>query len=447
MKLFGTDGVRGIANTELDPTLAYKLGKAGAYILSKGKEKAKILVGRDTRISGSMLESALIAGICSVGVDVVKLGVVPTPAVAHLVREYNADGGVVISASHNPVEYNGIKFLNEKGYKLTDEMEESIEKLIEDGVENLPSPVGNDIGNAYDDKNSIEEYVKYVSNIYDIDLKGMKIALDCSNGANYISAPKLFKDLNAEVLVINDKPDGYNINKDCGSTHLESIKKFTVDNNCDIGFAYDGDADRCLAIDDKGNEIDGDFIMTILANHLKNNNELEKDTLVVTVMSNMGLFISCKENDIKLEQTKVGDRYVLENMLSNGYKIGGEQSGHIILLDYNTTGDGLITSLSLAKTVKEMNKPLSEIKDIMKKLPQVLVNVRVERDKKNIYEVNDKVIDKIKSVEKSLEGKGRVLIRPSGTEPLIRVMLEGEDNEYIEKMANEIASLIEKEAN
>lgn len=446
-KLFGTDGVRGIANTELDSNLAYRLGRAGAYVLAKKYKGKKVIVGKDTRISGDMLESALISGICSVGVDVLKVGVVPTPAVAYLTRKYDGAAGVVISASHNPVEYNGIKFLNDEGLKLPDEVEEEIEKYLANDLEGIESPTGTNVGRVYEESDAAEDYISYVNGIYDIDFKGMKIAMDCAEGASYYCSPELFKRMGAETFVIHDNPDGTNINKDCGSTHLDKIREFTLENKCDIGFAFDGDADRCLAVDNEGNEIDGDFIMTILANHMKNNGELSNDTLVVTVMSNMGLFIACEENGIKLEQTKVGDRYVLENMLENGHKIGGEQSGHIILLDYNSTGDGLITAVSLAKAVKETGKPLSELKDIMKKLPQVLVNVKVDNSKKNIFNEDKEIIDKIKSVEEELHGKGRVLIRPSGTEPLVRVMLEGECQDEIGKMANEIADLIDKKAN
>lgn len=446
-KLFGTDGVRGIANTELNSSLAYKLGRAGAYVLAKRFKGKKIIVGKDTRISGDMLEAALIAGICSVGVDVLRIGVVPTPAVAYLTRKYDAAAGVVISASHNPVEYNGIKFLDNQGLKLSDEVEAEIEELLKNDLKGIDSPEGIEIGRVFESSEAIYDYIEYVKGIYDIDLTGMKIAMDCAEGASYISSPKVFKDLGAEVYVIHDNPDGTNINENCGSTYLEEIKKFTLENKCDIGFAFDGDADRCLAVDEKGNEIDGDFILTILANHMKKNGELEKETLVVTVMSNMGLFIACEENGINLEQTKVGDRYVLENMLKNGYKIGGEQSGHIILLDYNSTGDGLITAVSLAKAVIETGKPLSEVKDIMKKLPQILVNVKVDNKNKNIFNEDKEIIEKIKNVEESLSGKGRVLIRPSGTEPLVRVMLEGQNLSDIRSMANEIADLIDKKAN
>ncbi|KNF08583.1 phosphoglucosamine mutase GlmM [Gottschalkia purinilytica] len=444
-RLFGTDGVRGIANKELTCELAYKIGKAGAYVLTRDKKEAKIIVGKDTRISGDMLEAALVAGICSVGANVVSIGVVPTPAVSYLTRKYNADAGIVISASHNPVEYNGIKFFNKDGYKLADEIEEEIEKyILDDGVENIPSPTGDDIGIRELKDDAAEDYIEYLNSIVDINFKGLKVAMDCAEGASYYCAPEIFKRLGAEVYVIHNNPNGKNINKNCGSTHLEELKKFTVDNKCDIGLGFDGDADRCLAVDENGEEINGDFIMTILAKHLKEKGKLDKDTLVVTVMSNMGLDIACNNEKISTIKTKVGDRYVLESMLEGGYKLGGEQSGHIILLDYNTTGDGLITALSLVSTLKDEGKKLSELKNIMKELPQVLVNAKVTNDKKDIYQEDNEIISEINKAEEILNGKGRVLIRASGTEPLIRVMLEGENIEQITEIANNIAKLIEE---
>ncbi|OHW62120.1 phosphoglucosamine mutase [Andreesenia angusta] len=441
-KYFGTDGVRGIANTELSPELSYKIGRAGAHVLTNGKKHVKIIVGKDTRISGDMLEAALESGICSVGADVISVGVIPTPAVAHLVREYGADAGVVISASHNPVEYNGIKFLDSQGFKLPDSVEEEIERLIDSELEGIPSPTGSDVGRFLKQETACEDYIDFLMNAAETKLDGMKVALDCSEGAAFKCAPELFKRLGADVYTIHNNPDGTNINKDCGSTHLEAIKQFTVENKCDIGLAFDGDADRCLAVDENGEEVNGDFIMTVLAKHFKDKGELEKDTLVVTVMSNMGLFIACDREGIKLEKTKVGDRYVLENMKANGYKIGGEQSGHIILLDHNTTGDGLLTALYLTTVLKESGKALSDLKSVMTELPQVLVNAKVPNEKKNIFNEDECIVEKIREVESSLDGRGRVLIRASGTEPLVRVMLEGENIEEIEQMANEIADMI-----
>ena len=352
-RMFGTDGVRGIANTELDARLAYNLGRAGAYVLTEGAHKPKILVGKDTRISGDMLEAALVAGILSVGAEAVVLGVVPTPAVAHLTREYGADAGVMISASHNPVEYNGIKFFDDKGYKLSDELEDEIQRVIESDFEGVPSPVGGAVGRSYTEETALREYIDYAMSTITTDLKGLRVALDCANGAAYKAAVKAFRALGARVYVINDNPDGNNINENCGSTHMEELMDYVVRKNCDIGFAFDGDADRCLAVDEKGNMINGDFLLTICAKALKEAGKLNDDTLVVTVMSNLGLDIAAKREGINLVKTKVGDRYVLEEMLKDNYILGGEQSGHIIFLDHNTTGDGLVTALQIAAILKE----------------------------------------------------------------------------------------------
>ncbi len=442
-RLFGTDGVRGIANTELTAELAYNLGRAGAYVLTQAAHKPKILVAKDTRISGDMLESALVAGILSVGAEAVVIGVIPTPAVAYLTKKYGADAGVMISASHNPVEYNGIKFFNANGYKLSDELEDKIQEVIESGFEGVPSPVGADLGRETIDERAEEHYVEFSKNVVNTSLEGLKIALDCANGAAYSVAEKAFKELGAEVCVINNTPDGTNINENCGSTHPEDLMKFVKENNCNLGFAFDGDADRCLAVDENGKLVDGDFLLTITAKYLKEKGQLKDDTLVVTVMSNLGLMLACKKEGINVVTTKVGDRYVLENMVENGYSIGGEQSGHIILLSHNTTGDGLATALQISTIVKESNKSLSELAKVMKVLPQVLVNAKVPNSMKNIHEVDEEIKSEIKKIEEALEGAGRVLIRPSGTEPLVRVMLEGENQEEIDKMANNLAALIE----
>ncbi|MGL5820274.1 MAG: phosphoglucosamine mutase [Sarcina sp.] len=442
-RLFGTDGVRGIANTELTSELAYDLGRAGAYVLTKGTHKPKILVAKDTRISGDMLESALVAGILSVGAEAVVIGVIPTPAVAHLTREYNADAGVMISASHNPVEYNGIKFFNSQGYKLSDELEDKIQQVIETGFKGVPSPIGAGIGRETKDHNANDLYIEYSKRIVDGHLEGLKVALDCANGAAYSVAEKTFEELGAEVMVIHNKPDGININEKCGSTHPEDLMKFVKEHNCDLGFAYDGDADRCLAVDENGNLVDGDFLMTITAKFLKERGQLKDDTLVVTVMSNLGLMLACEREGIKTEITAVGDRYVLENMIENQYMLGGEQSGHIILLGHNSTGDGLATSLQIANIVKQTGKPLSELAKVMKVLPQVLINAKVPNNMKNIHEIDEEIKSEIAKIEALLEGKGRVLIRPSGTEPLVRVMLEGENQSEIDKLAIELAALIE----
>lgn len=446
-RIFGTDGVRGIANKELTAETAYDLGKAGAYVLTEGTHKPKILVGMDTRISGDMLESALVAGILSVGAEAVCVGVIPTPAVAFLTRKYGADAGVVISASHNPVEYNGIKFFNSQGYKLKDELEDRIQNVIESNFEGVPMPTGGDLGRKTIEDGAVEDYIEFAKSTIDIDLKGLKVALDCANGASYITSVQTFRQLGAEVVVINNDPDGVNINKKCGSTHPEELMDYVVKKGCDLGLAFDGDADRCLAVDEKGNLINGDFIMAICGKYMKESGKLNKDTVVVTVMSNMGLDIALKKENIKTVKTKVGDRYVLEEMLKEGYKLGGEQSGHIILLDHNTTGDGLVTALQISSIVKKSGKTLSELASMMHELPQVLVNAKVPNDKKDIYLKDSEIVEEIKNMEEKMDGRGRVLIRPSGTEPLVRVMLEGENQAEIDKMAHTLAQMIEKKAN
>ena len=441
-RMFGTDGVRGIANTELTAVTAYNLGRAGAYVLTEGTHKPKILVAKDTRISGDMLEAALVAGILSVGAEAVILGVVPTPTVAHLTREYNADAGIMISASHNPVEYNGIKFFDNKGYKLPDELEDEIQRVIETNFEGVPSPTGHDLGKSTMDVGALDEYIEFAKSTIPVDLKGLKVALDCANGACYKAAVKAFRELGADVYVINDNPDGTNINENCGSTHPEELMDYVIRKKCDLGFAFDGDADRCLAVDEKGNLINGDVVLTLCAKYLKDLGKLKDNTLVVTVMSNLGLDIACKKEGINTIKTKVGDRYVLEEMVKDGYVLGGEQSGHVIFLDYNTTGDGLVTALQVASIRKRSGKTLSELAGIMKELPQVLVNAKVPNEKKNIYLEDAEIIESIKNIEKKLNGVGRVLIRPSGTEPLVRVMLEGENQVEIDKMAHDLADLI-----
>lgn len=446
-RMFGTDGVRGIANTELTAQLAYNLGRAGAYVLTEGAHKPKIIVGMDTRISGDMLEAALVAGILSVGAEAVRLGVVPTPAVAYLTRKYGADAGVVISASHNPVEYNGIKFFNSQGYKLSDELEDRIQAVIESNFEGVPSPTGGDLGRKRTEEAALEDYIKFAKSTVDVDFKGMKIALDCANGASYEAAVETFRSLGAEVVVINNDPDGVNINKNCGSTHPEELMEYVVKKGCNLGLAFDGDADRCLSVDEKGNLINGDFMMAICAKYLKDQGKLTKDVLVVTVMSNLGLDIALAKEDIKTVKTKVGDRYVLEEMAKEGYKLGGEQSGHVIFLEHNTTGDGLVTGLQIAAVVKKSGNTLSQLASIMKELPQVLANAKVPNDKKDIHEKDSEIVNEIRKMEEKLHGCGRVLIRPSGTEPLVRVMLEGENQAEIDEMAHSLAKMIEEKAN
>lgn len=441
-RMFGTDGVRGIANKDLTSEMAYNLGRAGAYVLTEGAHKPKILVGKDTRISGDMLESALVAGILSVGAEAIILGVIPTPAVAHLTRKYGADAGVMISASHNPVEYNGIKFFDNNGYKLPDELEDEIQGVIENGFEGVPSPIGGDIGKAQVEVGALDDYIDFAKETIAVNLRGLKVALDCANGAVYKAAVRAFRELEAEVYIINDNPDGTNINEKCGSTHPEELMDYVVRKGCDVGFAFDGDADRCLAVDEKGNLVNGDFILALCGKHLKEINRLKDNTVVVTVMSNLGLDIAFKEMGINCLKTKVGDRYVLEEMVKGDYVLGGEQSGHIIFSKYNSTGDGLVTALQIASIVKKNKKPLSELCSIMKQLPQTLVNAVVPNEKKNIYLEDKEIVDEIQRIEGILDGRGRVLIRPSGTEPLVRVMLEGENQEEIDKLAHNLADMI-----
>jgi phosphoglucosamine mutase len=445
-KLFGTDGVRGVANKELTAELSYKLGKAGAYVLTKeSNHLPKILVGMDTRISGDMLESALSAGICSVGAQVIVLGVIPTPAVAYLTRLYKADAGVVISASHNPFEFNGIKFFNNEGYKLSDELEERIEKIISDNeIDGLPAPIGEKVGRKSYKFDALDDYVNYITKIVGTDFKNLKVVVDCANGAAYKAGPDTLERLGANIIKINDKPNGININMNCGSTHLDNLKKEVVKENADIGLAFDGDADRVLAVDENGEVVDGDQIMSIIGLELKRQNKLVKNTIVATVMSNLGFDIMAKENDINIIKTSVGDRYVLKEMLEKGYIIGGEQSGHVIFLEHNSTGDGLLTGVQLMKVLKNSNKKLSELKSIMEILPQILINAKVANDKKYKYLENQEIAKYCNELEKEFDGKGRVLIRASGTEPLVRVMIEGEDRNYIEKRAKELVNIIEE---
>ncbi|MBV4431435.1 phosphoglucosamine mutase [Clostridium tyrobutyricum] len=447
-RMFGTDGVRGIANKELTCELAYKLGKAGAFVLTEGTKSPKILVGMDTRISGDMLENALVSGILSVGAKAICVGVIPTPAIAYLTRKYKADAGVVISASHNPVEYNGIKFFNRQGYKLPDQLEDKIQSVIESEFSGIEMPIGGEIGRkTIKSHKALTDYIEFAKSTVDIDLTGLKIALDCANGASSVTSVKAFKELGADVYVINNDPDGVNINKNCGSTHCEELMEYVVNKKCDIGFAFDGDADRCLAVDERGNLISGDFIIAVIGKYLRDNGKLNKDSVVVTVMSNLGLDIALNKEEIKTVKTKVGDRYVLEEMKKSGYVLGGEQSGHIIMLDYNTTGDGLITAIQTAAIVKQRGKTLSQLASFVKELPQVLVNAKVPNDRKNIYTEDEEIMMEIKKMEEKLDGCGRVLIRPSGTEPLVRVMLEGKIQSEIDNMANDLAILIEEKAN
>lgn len=443
-RLFGTDGARGVANTELSCELAMQIGRAAAMVLlenAKG-ERPKVLIGKDTRASSDMLESAISAGLCSVGADVLLLGTVPTPAVAHLVREYEYDAGVMISASHNPCEYNGIKIFQSNGYKLPDALENQIEEIILDDVDTPPTPIGGEVGRVTTAENAVADYIEHLLSATNMSFEGYKIALDCANGSSSVSAKEVFTRLGAEVVVINAEPDGVNINKDCGSTHLEQLQKCVVDNNCDLGFAFDGDADRMLAIDHTGAVVDGDKCIAVCAKHMKKLGKLKKDTAVVTVMSNMGFFKFCEENGIKCEKTKVGDRYVLENMHANGYSIGGEQSGHIIFLKYATTGDGQLSAIQLLAVVKDTEKTLKELADEMEVYPQVLINVRVSNFGKAQFQKDKEVQNAIKQVEEVLGDEGRILVRLSGTEPLVRVMLEGKDLEQIKELGESVAQVV-----
>ena len=444
-RLFGTDGVRGVAGTELTIELAMKLGQAGAYVLTKEKShQPTIIVGCDTRISGGMLANALMAGICSVGANAVYVGVVPTPAVAYLTKLHKVDAGVVISASHNPMEFNGIKFFNGEGYKLSDELEDEIQAHIENNMEDIDFPIGSGIGKIDYRFDIRDEYVEFEKSKVPVDLSGMKIVIDCAEGANHYTAVKTLKELGANLIAIHTKPDGTNINANCGSTHMGELMARVVAEKAAIGIAFDGDADRMLAVDENGHLVDGDQIMLICANHMKNKGQLKNDTLVVTVMSNLGLTLAAKDLGINLETTKVGDRYVLENMIANGYNIGGEQSGHVIFLDDNTTGDGLLSALHLLEVMVETGKPLSELASIMEILPQALVNAKVPNHKKNSYMEYPSIAKAITKLEEKFAGEGRVLIRPSGTEPLVRVMIEGKDQAVIEEEANKLADLIMK---
>ncbi len=443
-KYFGTDGVRGIANTELTCDLTYKLGRAGGYVLAQGKEKVKVIVGKDTRISGDMLEASLISGLMSVGCDVITVGVVPTPAVAYLIKKYDADCGVVISASHNPVEYNGIKFFNEDGYKLDDEVELNIENYI-DNIEKVDYyPVGEKVGKKIHMHDAQRDYIDYLKSIINVDFKGLKVVLDCANGAAYKVAPIVFDELGASVITINSEPNGNNINDKCGSTHPQKLQEAVLKHKADLGLAYDGDADRLIAVNEAGNIVDGDHIMILSAIYLKKKSKLAQDTLVVTVMSNIGLTIAAKEHGVKLSTTGVGDRYVLEEMKNSGYNLGGEQSGHMIFLDYNTTGDGVLSSLVLAQIVLEERKKLSELAAVMIQYPQVLVNARIKNENKNRYMEYPQIKSEIERIESLLDGCGRVLIRPSGTEPLVRVMLEGKEEGQIKELATNLANLIQE---
>ena len=444
-RLFGTDGVRGVANEELTPLLAMQIGQAGAYVLAKGADhRPLIMVGGDTRLSGDMLANALMAGACSVGANVCYLGVLPTPAVAFLAKKHGADAGVVISASHNPMEFNGIKFFDGNGFKLPDEKEDEIEAEIRAGMKDINFPTGDGIGKIDYRQDLVEEYIENAIHTVPADLTGMKLVVDCAEGAAYHTSIEALKRLGADIIPIHVSPDGVNINRDCGSTHMGELKQRVVEEGAVAGLAFDGDADRFLAVDEKGNLVDGDQIMGIVGKEMKRKGTLKGDTIVVTVMSNLGFFLMGEREGFNIERTKVGDRYVLERMLEIDSNLGGEQSGHVIYLSENTTGDGLLSALHLLQVMQETGKPLSELASIMTVLPQALVNAKVANDKKEHYLDYPEVAQACKDLEDRFAGRGRVLIRPSGTEPLVRVMIEGEDQEQIKEEAQKLADLISR---
>lgn len=441
-KYFGTDGVRGVANKELTPELAFKLGRVGGYVLTKHThETPKVIIGRDTRVSGYMLENAMAAGLMSIGAEVVKVGVISTPGVSFLVENMHMDAGVMISASHNPVEDNGIKFFGSDGFKLSDELELEIEELLESDEDILPRPVGTEIQMRIRAGESIYKYIDKIKSVVNHDFAGLKVGLDTANGATYKIAPILFSDLGAEVHTIHCTPDGYNINKQCGSTHPEELAAYVVENNLDLGLAFDGDGDRLIAIDHEGTIIDGDYLLLIFGQYLRSRGELKKDTVVSTVMSNLGYKHAVTELGLQSSETAVGDRYVMEEMLSGGYSLGGEQSGHIIFLDAVKTGDGMLSGAILAKIIATTGKSLKELCSVMQKYPQVLKNIRVQ-DSKKVLE-HTYVQEVIASVEETMNGNGRVLVRPSGTEPLIRVMVEAETETLCESFVDEILQAME----
>ncbi|EJM2406069.1 phosphoglucosamine mutase [Staphylococcus pseudintermedius] len=443
-KYFGTDGVRGVANKELTPELAFKLGRYGGYVLAHNEDKKhpRVLVGKDTRVSGDMLEHALIAGLVSIGAEVMRLGVISTPGVAYLTREMGAELGVMISASHNPVADNGIKFFGSDGFKLSDAQENEIETLLDQENPDLPRPTGKDIVHTSDYFEGAQKYLSYLKSTIEVNLEGLKIALDGAHGSTAALAPFLFGDLEADTVTIGCNPDGYNINDETGSTHPQALAQKVVDNECDFGLAFDGDGDRLIAVDEKGQIVDGDQIMFVIGQEMAKNQELNDNMIVSTVMSNLGFYKALEAEGIQSDKTKVGDRYVVEEMRRGHYNLGGEQSGHIVMMDYNTTGDGLLTGVHLAAVVKRSGKKLSELAGQMKKYPQSLVNVRVT-DKYGV-EDNQDVKAVMDEVEAEMNGEGRILVRPSGTEPLVRVMVEAKTDEDAHGFAERIAKVVEE---
>lgn len=444
-RLFGTDGVRGVANKELTPELAFNLGKAGTHVLKKDNERPVVVIGKDTRISGDMLESALTAGILAVGGNVIRAGVIPTPAIAYLAKYYKADAGIVISASHNTFEYNGIKFFNGEGYKLDDDIEEEIEDIIISSIDVNSHITGELIGRCLDaSEDTAELYAAHLLETVDFRLDGIKVALDCANGASYRIAPKVYEALGAEVIVTGNEPNGININDGCGSTHPEKLSVLVQKTGAHVGLAFDGDADRLIVVDEKGNVIDGDRVIAICARMLKEQGRLAENKATVTVMSNIGFHKAMEESGIDVDVTGVGDRYVLEQMLKSGCVIGGEQSGHIIFREYTTTGDGILSSLQFMEAVLASGRKISEMASEIQIFPQILVNARVKNENKKKYSNDPQIAAAIEEIEKKMEGNGRVLIRPSGTEPLVRVMIEGDDEVVLDQLARGLADLIEE---
>lgn len=441
-KYFGTDGVRGVANSELTPELAFKLGRAGGYVLTKEAAQPKVLIGRDTRISGEMLEASLVAGLLSIGAEVMRLGVISTPGVAFLTKQLSATAGIMISASHNPVEDNGIKFFGSDGFKLLDSQEEEIEALI-DGEDTMPRPIGGDVGQLNDYFEGSQKYMQFLKQTVEGGFEGIHVAIDCANGAASSLATHVLADLDADISSMGSSPNGTNINACCGSTHPEELAKLVVEKQADVGLAFDGDADRLIAVDEKGEIVDGDKIMYIIASYLKEQGRLNNNTIVTTVMSNLGFYKALEEKQIETKQTAVGDRYVMEEMRKGNYNLGGEQSGHIIFLDYNTTGDGLLTGVQLLNIMKQTGKPLSELAAGMKTFPQCLINVRVTD--KDAVKNNALVQQEIQRVEEAMAGEGRILVRPSGTEPLVRVMVEAKTDELCQQYANQIVDVVKEQ--
>lgn len=445
-RLFGTDGIRGIANKDLTCELAMNLGRAAATVLSSNSRRRPLfVVGMDTRISSEMLSSAITAGLCSVGADVLVLGVVPTPAVAHLIGKYKADAGVMISASHNPAEYNGIKMFSGDGYKLPDALEEQIEDIILNDIKPSETRLGADVGKVTYMTNAAKDYINHLKSTLPNSLDGLKIAVDCANGSASVTAKELMEQLGADATILYAEPDGININEKCGSTHIEALAKYVVENEMDLGVAFDGDADRCLCVDEKGNLIDGDQIMAICAKDMKERGKLAKSTVIGTILTNLGFVKFCEANDTNFIATKVGDKFVLEEMLLEEYNFGGEQSGHIIFRDFATTGDGELTAIQLLSLVKRSGKKLSELAKVMTKYPQVSINVTVGADAKVKFYTNAKVKEAIETAKEKLADKGRIVVRPSGTEPMIRVMVECNEEKLMNEVANNVAETVKSE--